>query len=53
MTKWNKSLFFTEEEYTEERKFKTWQDQTRIKVQEAVGNALVKTSIIREGFKNE
>ncbi|MDD2370860.1 MAG: hypothetical protein PHQ32_02525 [Firmicutes bacterium] len=33
-------------------KFKTWQDQIRIKVQEAKESALVKISIIREGFRN-
>ncbi len=40
-------------ENIEDVKFKTWQNQTRIKVQEGVGNALVKISIIREEFRNE
>lgn len=39
-------------ENIEEIKFKKWQESTKIKVQEATGNALVKISILRESFKN-
>lgn len=34
-------------------KFKKWQDQTKVKVQEAVDIALVKISILRKSFKDE